>query len=110
MCPWDRTVPVMHEITWQREKNRGSNQAEDTVKESHRYYLHFFLNRTNVARDEQRLMEQLWQLKQQLLQGNDLKESAQKKAEGYLKVHHRGRGGQLRVQFNEEAIKQARKK
>ena len=103
------TVPVMHEITWQRERNRGAAQAGEVVKESHRYYLHFFLNRTNVARDDQRLMEDLWQLKQLVSDGVELSDSAQKNADRFLIVHHRGRGGRLQVQFNEEAIKEARK-
>lgn len=114
LCPWDSTihgitVPVMHEITWQRERNRGAAQAGEVVKESHRYYLHFFLNRTNVARDDQRLMEDLWQLKQLVSDGVELSDSAQKNADRFLIVHHRGRGGRLQVQFNEEAIKEARK-
>lgn len=114
LCPWDRsihgiTVPVMHEISWVRERSRGEIAAGDVVKKAHRYYLHFFLNRNNVARDEQRLLDQLWLLREQILQGQTLSEAAQKRADKYMIVHHRGRGGKLQVQFNEEVIKEARK-
>ena len=103
------TVPVMHEISWQKLRNRNGNEARESDKEKHRYYLHFFLNRNNVTRDDQRIIDSLWELKEQIEHGEVLSEAGQKKAEKYLSVDRLGRGNKLHMRFNEEAIKQAKK-
>lgn len=112
ICPFDHTihgitVPVKHEISWERQRSRGQAKASDVVKEEHRYYLHFFLNRNNVAKDEIRLSDTLMELKEQVEQGKELSNAAQKRAQKYLTVSKRG--GKVDVKFNEEAIRQARK-
>lgn len=113
ICPWDHsihglTVPVKHDISWQRQRSRGGIKAGETVQEQHRYYLHFFLNRNNAAKDETRFVDKLLELKDQVENNQTLTEGAQKQVEKYLIVKRRGKT--VAVDFNDQAIKEAGQK
>lgn len=114
VCPWDYsihgiTVSCEHEIEWTRQRSRNGVCAGEKQREKHRYYLHFYHNLENASRDERRLIDTLMELRDDVLSGHELVESAQRKADKYLVAHHKGCGGHLHVGFNEEAIAQTRK-
>ncbi len=116
LCPWDFnihgiTVAVDVEFTYQRQRNRGNAAKGDSVSETRHLYLHLYLNRQRVGEDEKRLATDLMTLKNDIEMGlwDDLSETAQRKADKYLKISRLGRGGKLKVTINEDAYAQARR-
>ncbi|MCF0253633.1 MAG: transposase [Duodenibacillus sp.] len=114
MCPWDSsvhgiTVMTTATVKWQRQRAGGENGAGETVSGDHRYYLHFFLNRARTSHDEIKLHESVVELREQVAKGEKLTEQARRKADRFLLVGRRLKDGRQKVDFNEAAIKEARK-
>ena len=55
-------------------------------------------------------LHKIIELKRQVEEGSELSDTDQKQVRKYLVVSRKGRGGKSQVQFNEKAIREARKK
>ena len=114
ICPFDSqvhglTTSKMQEFGYTRRRSRGKIQAGQTQSFKRRIYLHVFLN-TEIRFCRARAFEdELIALKKDLLDGQQLSESAMNKVQKYLHVSRVGRGGKLNVTFNEEAVAQVKK-
>ncbi len=99
----------MHTFSVVRQRTRGDCEAGETEDFTRRIYVHIYFNRSNVGKDEQNLIEELLELKGLAEAGAPLSEAGQKKADRYLRCSRVGRGGRLKVAFNDEAFAQAKK-
>lgn len=116
-CPFDTSthgVTVMLMRDFQKVRKYGGRasgrQAGDVETFRRRIYLHLFFNPMRQAEDKVAFETELMDIKSLLEEGKqleDLSESAQKKAEKYLKISHRG--GRLSVAFDEKACADASK-
>jgi transposase len=116
-CPFDTSthgVTVMLMRDFQKVRKYGGKasgkQAGDVETFRRRIYLHLFFNPMRQAEDKVAFETELMGIKSLLEEGKqleDLSESAQKKAEKYLKISHRG--GRLSVAFDEKACADAGK-
>ena len=86
LCPWDYkihgyTVPIR--VNFNRIRSCQSQEAVDPTVESHRLYVHLYLNRERVTDDERRLAADLMELKHDIELGRyeQLSETARKKAD-----------------------------
>lgn len=114
VCSFDRTVSGvtrrrMHKFSIVRQRTRGEIAAGQKEEFDRRLYVHVFYNRDNIGKDEQTLIEDLFELKQLIEKGETLSEAGQNKADQYLVLSRGGRGGRLKVEFNEQAFEKAKK-
>ena len=114
-CPFDPTVcgattTRMHKFSRVRQRSRNGKVAGEEESFSRRLYVHIFYSPDNEAKKELAFRKNLLELKAQVEGGMaDFTKSAQKKIDKYLVCSMKGRGGQLKVCFNDTAIAEAKR-
>ena len=114
-CPFDpsicgATATIMHEFSRVRQRSRNGKVAGEKETFSRRLYVHVFYSSDNEAKKELTFRKNLLELKAQIEDGvAEFTKSAQRKIEKYLVCSTRGRGGQLKIGFNDKAIAKAKK-
>jgi transposase len=114
-CPFDPSIcgatsRKMHKFSRVRQRSRNGKVAGEKETISRRLYVHVLYSPDNEAKKELAFRKDLLELKAQIEDGKDeFTESAQKKIDKYLSCSRKGRGGRLKVGFNDEAITEAKK-
>ena len=114
-CPFDpsvcgATTTRTHEFSRVRRRSRNGKAVGEKETFSRSLYVHVFYSPDNDAQKELAFRKDLLELKAQLAGGlTEFTKSAQRKIEKYLVCSTKGRGGQLRIGFNDEAIAEAKK-
>ncbi|MBF5060160.1 transposase [Candidatus Neptunochlamydia vexilliferae] len=114
-CPFDpsicgATTSIMHEFSRTRQRSRNGKLAGCDETFSRRLYVHVFYSPANEAKKELIFRKDLLELKAQVENGVvEFSKSAQRKIEKYLICSKKGRGGKLKVNFNDHAISEAKK-
>ena len=114
-CPFDPSICGatslrMHQFTRVRQRSRNGKAAGEKETISRRLYVHVFYSPDNEAKKELAFRKDLLELKAQVEEGNnEFTDAAQRKIDKYLTCSRKGRGGQLKVSFNDEAIAKAKK-
>ena len=114
VCSFDTSVHcaskmVMKELSVVRQRSRGGIAAGEAETFSRRLYVHVCYSRDRATKDEQRLVNDLFELKRLVEAGEQLSPAGEKKAEKFLHCSTVGRGGKLKVAFRDEAFREARK-
>ena len=99
----------MHKMSIVRQRTRGDITAGDSEEFERRMYVHVFFNHDRVVKDEQNLIADLFELKKMVEDEIPLTESGQAKANKYLTCSRAGRGGKLKVSFNDKAFQEAKR-
>jgi len=113
-CPFDpsicgATTLRMHQFRRLRQRSHNDKVAGEKETISRRLYLHIYYSSDNEAKKELSFRKDLLELKAQIEGGEtEFTKSAQKKIDKYLTCSKKGRGGQLKVGFNDEAIAEAK--
>ena len=114
-CPFDpsvcgATTTRTHEFSRMRQRSRGGKASGEKEAFSRRLYVHVFHSPDNDAKKELAFRKDLLELKAQMEGGvAEFTKSAQRKIDKYLVCSKMGRGGQLKVGFNDNAIAEAKK-
>ena len=114
-CPFDpsvcgATAVRMHEFNRVRQRSRNGKAAGENETFSRRLYVHAFYSPDNEAKKELAFRKDLLELKAQAEDGTvEFTKAAQRKIKKYLICTKKGRGGQLKVTFNDEAIAEAKR-
>ena len=114
-CPFDPSVcgttkMRMHEFSRVRQRSRDGKVAGEKETFSRRLYVHVYYSPDNEAKKELAFRKNLLELKAQLEEGTtEFTKSAQKKIDRYLICSRKGRGGQLKVGFDDKAIAEAKR-
>jgi len=114
-CPFDpsicgATLLRMHPFSRVRQRSRNEKVAGEVEWMTRRLYVHVYYSPDNEAKKELAFRRDLLELKKQVEEGHtEFTKSAQKKIDTYLTSSTKGRGGQLKVGFNDEAIAKAKK-
>jgi hypothetical protein len=114
-CPFDpsvcgATMTRMHKFSRTRQRSSNGKSVGDEEEFSRRLYVHIFYSPDNDAKKELSFRKDLLELKAQLEDGTtDFTTSAQRKIEKYFVCSRKGRGGRLKVEFNDKAIAEAKK-
>ncbi|WP_320042999.1 transposase [uncultured Desulfobacter sp.] len=114
-CPFDPSICgatscLTHQFSKVRQRSRNGTAAGEKETFSRRLYVHIYYSPDNEAKTELAFRKDLLDLKM-LVEENttEFTESAQRKIDKYLTSSRKGRGGQLKVGFNDEAIAEAKK-
>ena len=113
-CPFDPSICGatslrMHQFRRLRQRSHNDKVAGEKETISRRLYLHIYYSPDNEAKKELSFRKDLLELKAQIEGGEtEFTKSAQKKIDKYLTCSKKGRGGQLKVGFNDEAIAEAK--
>ena len=114
-CPFDpsvcgATTTRTHEFSRVRQRSRDGRAAGEKETFSRRLYVHVFHSPDNDAKKELAFRRDLLELKAQMEGGvTEFTKSAQRKIDKYLVCSKMGRGGQLKIGFNDDAIAEAKK-
>lgn len=114
-CPFDPSIcgttsTRMHEFSRMRQRSRNGKLAGEKETFSRRLYVHVFYSPDNEAKKELAFRRNILELKAQIEEGQvEFTASAQKRIDKYLTYSKKGRGGQLKVGFNDDAIAEAKK-
>lgn len=114
-CPFDpsvcgATTTRTHEFSRVRQRSRNGKAVGEKETFSRSLYVHVFYSPDNDAKKELDFRMDLLELKAQVEGGvTEFTKSAQRKIEKYLVCSTKGRGGQLRIGFNDKAIAEAKK-
>lgn len=114
-CPFDpsvcgATTSGTHEFSRRRLRSRGGKASGESETFSRRLYVHVFYSPDNDAKRELAFRKDLLELKSQMEDGVvEFTKSAQRKIDKYLVYSKIGRGGQMRIGFNDYAIAEAKK-
>jgi transposase len=114
-CPFDpsicgATASTMHEFSRTRQRSRNGKFSGCDEAFSRRLYVHVFYSPANEAKKELAFRKDLLELKTQVENGiMEFSKSAQQKIEKYLICSKKGRGGKLKVNFNDHAIGKAKR-
>ncbi len=114
-CPFDpsvcgATTTRMHDFSRVRQRSRNGKASGAEEIFSRRLYAHVFHSPENGAKKELAFRKDLLELKAQLEDGvTEFTNSAQRKIQKYLSCSKMGRGGQLKIGFNDKAIAEAKK-
>ncbi len=114
-CPFDpsvcgTTTTRMHEFSRARQRSRDGRVSGEEEVFSRRLYVHVFHSPDNGAKKELAFRKDLLELKAQVEDGvAEFTNCAQRKIDKYLTCSKVGRGGQLKVGFNDNAIAEAKK-
>lgn len=117
MCPFDSTIHGttrmdMVEFTWMRQRTRGGVNSGTEQSQKFRVYIHYYLSKARAQTQEARLTEEINLLRAQIESGIDpqtLSLHAQKMVERFFILSRAGRGGHLKVRFNDQAYAEALK-
>jgi len=113
-CPFDPSICGatslrMHQFRRLRQRSHNDKVAGEKETISRRLYLHIYYSPDNEAKKELSFRKDLLELKAQIEGGEtEFTKSAQKKIDKYLTCSKKGRGGQLKVGFNDKAIAEAK--
>ena len=100
----------MHRFSRERLRSRNGKVAGEKETIQRRLYAHVYYSPDNEAKKELAFRKGLLELKAQIEEGEtEFTKSAQKKIDKYLICSRKGRGGQLKVGFNDKAIAKAKK-
>lgn len=114
-CPFDPSVcgastVRMHEFSRMRQRSRNGKASGESETFSRRLYVHVFHSPDNNAKKELAFRKDLLELKSQMEDGvAEFTKSAQRKIDKYLVCSKKGRGGRLKIGFNDNAIAEAKK-
>lgn len=114
-CPFDpsvcgATTVRMHEFSRVRQRSRNGSESGENEVFSRRLYVHVFYSPDNGAKKELAFRKDLLELKAQMEDGEtEFTNSAQRKIDKYLTCSKMGRGGQMKIGFNDNAIVEAKK-
>jgi hypothetical protein len=114
-CPFDPSVCGatafrMHEFSRVRQRSHNGKVAGENETFSRRLYVHVYYSPDNDAKKELAFRKDLLELKAQIEDGAvEFTKSAQRKIDKYLVCAKKGRDGQMKVAFNDEAIAEAKK-
>jgi hypothetical protein len=114
-CPFDPSICGatslrMHQFSRARQRSRNGKVAGEKETFSRRLYVHVYYSPDNEAKKELAFRKDLLELKAQIQRGEtEFTPSAQKKIDKYLSCSKKGRGGQLKVGFNDKAITEAKR-
>ena len=114
-CPFDpsvcgATTPKMHKFTRVRQRSSKGNCAGEEETFSRRLYVHVYYCADKQAKRELAFRKELIDLKTQVEEGTaEFTKPAQRKIQKYLVCSRKGRGGQLKIGFNDHAIAEAKK-
>ncbi len=114
-CPFDpsvsgATTTRIHEFSRVRLRSRIGKASGEKETFSRRLYVHVFYSADNDVKKELAFRKNLLELKAQVESGvAEFTQSAQKKIDKYLACSKMGRGGQLKIGFNDNAIAEAKK-
>ena len=114
-CPFDPSIcgttsTRMHEFSRMRQRSRNGKLAGEKETFSRRLYVHVFYSPDNEAKKELAFRRNILELKAQIEEGQvEFTASAQKRIDKYLTYSKKGRVGQLKVGFNDDAIAEAKK-
>jgi len=114
-CPFDpsvcgATMTRMHKFSRTRQRSSNGKSVGDEDEFSRRLYVHIFYSPDNDAKKELSFRKDLLELKAQLEDGTtDFTTSAQRKIEKYFVCSRKGRGGRLKVEFNDKAVAEAKR-
>ncbi len=114
-CPFDpavcgATTLKMHEFSRIRQRSRKGKLAGERETFVRRLYIHVYYSPEKEAKSELLFRRDLLDLKTQVEEGaSEFTKSAQKKIEKFLVCSKKGRGGRLKITFNNEAISEAKK-
>ncbi|MCK5808524.1 transposase [bacterium] len=104
------TESKMHEFSWVRQRLHNNKEAGQKETFSRRMYIHIYHSHGNKAKKELAFRKDLLELKAQIeSESVDFTKPAQKKIEKYFICSKKGRGGKLKVRFNDKAIAEAQK-
>lgn len=113
ICPFDHAIrgvgrSMMHTFSHKRERSRGGITAGETEEFSRRLYVNIFHSPERGLQREFEFTNNLLELKRQLEAGEtEFTQAAEKKIELYLVKSCAGRGGKLKISFNDSAIQKA---
>ncbi len=100
----------MHQFSRVRRRSRNGKITGEKETISRRVYVHVYYSPGNEAKKELAFRKDLFELKAQVEGGKtEFTESAQKKIDKCLTYSRKGRGGQLKVGFNDEATAEVKK-
>ncbi len=114
-CPFDpsvcgATTMRSHEFRQVRQRSRNGKLAGEEETFSRRLYVHIFYSPDNDTKKQLAFRKDLLELKAQVEDGvAEFTKSAQRKIERYLVCSKKGRGGQVKVGFNDKATIEAKK-
>ena len=114
-CPFDpsvcgATAMRMHEFGRVRQRSRNGKLSGEEETFVRRLYVHVFYSPDNDTKKQLAFRKDLLELKAQVEDGvEEFTKSAQRKIERYLVCSKKGRGGQLKVGFNDKATTEAKK-
>jgi hypothetical protein len=114
-CPFDpsvcgATAMRMHDFGRVRQRSRKSKPSGEEEALVRRLYVHVFYSRDNDTKKEVAFRKELLELKAQVENGvEEFTQSAQRKIDRYLVCSKKGRGGALKVGFNDQAIAEAKR-
>ena len=114
-CPFDpsvcgATAIRTHEFGRVRQRSRNGKLGGENETFVRRLYVHVFYSPDNDTKKQLAFRKDLLELKAQVEDGvEEFTKSAQRKIERYLICSKKGRGGQLKVSFNDKAIIEATK-
>ncbi|ACF42611.1 IS1634 family transposase [Pelodictyon phaeoclathratiforme] len=104
------TAMRMHEFGRVRQLSRNGKLSGEEERFVRRLYVHVFYSPNSDTKKQLDFRKELFELKAQVEDGvMEFTKSAQRKIERYLICSKKGRGGQLRVGFNDKAIVEATK-
>ena len=115
ICPFDNKIygagkSVMHTFKWQRQRAWGSKAAGEFETFTRRLYVYVFQSPERRVQREFNFKNDLLGLKKLVEQGQtEFTKTAERKIAKYLVCTRKGRGGQLKVSFNDDAIQKAMK-
>jgi len=115
VCPFDLNVSgasmsKMYTFNWHRKRAGNGKKVGDTEILTRRLYFYVFQSNELVNKRSLTFRRKLLELKTQVEEGGiEFTEAAQRKIDKYLILSRLGRGGKLRVLFNEEECAKAKK-
>ena len=113
-CPFDpsvcgATAMRTHEFRQVRQRSRNGKLAGEEETFLRRLYVHVFYSPDNDTKKQLAFRKDLLELKAQVEDGvAEFTKSAQRKIKRYLVCSKKGRGGQMKVGFNDKATTEAK--
>lgn len=114
VCPFDTDIcgamfTREHMFSRTRRRSRGDKEAGAEEYFSKRLYIHVFRSPDVRCKRESAFQRRLFKVKEQLESGVKLTDGAMRWANRYMSVSTQGRGGNPKVTFKNEAVREARK-
>lgn len=110
VCPFDVSVhgasmTIEHDFPFVRQRSRGGIAAGEEETITRRVQVHVFHSFAQATKRRQAFESSLLELKRQLEEGQtEFSEAARQRIRKYLILEKRGRGGRMKVSFQEKAL------